>query len=109
MVQQQQRQMIAGFKKQRSSSKSIDRFSRFSDDIVFDPLTTTAAADLTGSLSDLCLIALKRRLSSILIAAGFVQTLFDGQKINNSSATDYVSQFAMGGRSQVLCDSFATD
>ncbi|GJX85073.1 hypothetical protein Tco_0335847 [Tanacetum coccineum] len=52
----------------------------FSDDIVFGLLTTIAAAGLTGSLSELCLIILKRRLSSILIAAGFVQTLFDGQK-----------------------------
>ncbi|GJY24865.1 hypothetical protein Tco_0398523 [Tanacetum coccineum] len=45
-----------------------EQFNKFSDDIVFDPLTTTTTAGLTGSLSDLCLIALKRRLTSILIA-----------------------------------------
>ncbi|GJZ63350.1 hypothetical protein Tco_0619771 [Tanacetum coccineum] len=48
---------------------------------LFGLLTTTAAAGLIGSLSGLCLIALKRSLSSILIAAGFVQTLFDEQKM----------------------------
>ncbi|GJZ80627.1 hypothetical protein Tco_0645621 [Tanacetum coccineum] len=48
---------------------------------LFGLLTTEAAEGLIGSLSSLCLIALKRSLYSILIAAGFVQTLFDEQKV----------------------------